>query len=443
MVRLDALQPADPATLTIAGSNTITLNDVLVGEVWIGSGQSNMDTDIGDYVKDDAPLAEAARQTYPQVRQYRSDGATGWTISSPGAPRFSAQLFYFAITLQKELGVPVGVMEGAVRGSSSSSWISDETSKADPGIQKQIADFNTDHPIDRDMKRYDADYAKWKQTVATLPPNTAKDKMPSAPWKPRAAGGGSTGDFYVKHIVPMIPYGIRGVLWDQGEGGTIFGCTQEVVMHALIAEWRKEWGQGDFPWIYVQKPSGGGCALDPANPINKGAEPFVALPAEPAQSWREGLARQEYTLMMKNPNTFMVTSLDLATGVHPKNKSGYATRDVRVALATVYGKPIEYIGPVYQSCKVEGNQLRLSFIHVGGGLTFPPGQKLQGFAIAGADKHFHWADATIDGQTIMLTSPQVSIPVAARYAWAWNVAWADLFNKDGFPAITFRTDEWN
>ena len=145
---------------------------------------------------------------------------------------------------------------------------------------------------------------------------------------------------------------------------------------------------------------------------------------------------------MRNPNTFLVVNSDLAPGVHPPNKSGYGTRDVQVALGAVYGKPVEYYGPWYQSSKVEGAKLRISFTHVGKGLTVPPGQKLQGFLIAGEDKKFRWADAAIDGQTVLLSSPDVPNPVAARYAWTWPLAWANLFNLDGLPVLGFRTDDW-
>jgi sialate O-acetylesterase len=146
--------------------------------------------------------------------------------------------------------------------------------------------------------------------------------------------------------------------------------------------------------------------------------------------------------LMNNPATFMTGATDLATGVHPANKSGYGTRDSLVALGAVYKKKVEYYGPLYQASKVDGDKLRLSFTHTGKGLTVPAGQKLQGFSIAGEDKKFYWADAAIDGDTVVLSSASVPKPVAARYAWNWDIRWANLFNKDGLPAIMFRTDAW-
>ncbi|MDD5349390.1 MAG: hypothetical protein PHQ12_04185, partial [Chthoniobacteraceae bacterium] len=203
-----------------------------------------------------------------------------------------------------------------------------------------------------------------------------------------------------------------------------------------------DWGQGEFPWLYVQKPSGGGCALDPANPVNAGALPFVPLPKDPpASDYFSGLRHEGYAVM-KNPNTFLVINSDLAPGVHPPTKSGYGTRDLQVALGAVYGKPVEYYGPMFQSVKAEGNKLRVSFTHVGKGLTVPAGQKLQGFCVAGEDKKFRWADAQIDGRTVVVSCAEVPHPVMVRYALTWPLAWANLFNAEGLPALGFHSDAW-
>jgi sialate O-acetylesterase len=240
----------------------------------------------------------------------------------------------------------------------------------------------------------------------------------------------------------MIPFGIRGVLWDQGESGTaVFGVDQYTLMGALIRGWRKEWGQGDFPFLYVQKPSGEGCAWDPEDPVTNKANKFAPLPAAvPATA--SGVYRETHVRIAQYPGTAMVISTDLGSGIHPTNKSGYGSRAARVALGMVYGRKIEYYGPVYASHKVEGNKVRVSFTHVGAGLAFKHGDKLQGFAVAGEDKVFHWADAVIDGDTVVVTSDKVAKPVAVRYAWADKHPWANLFNKDGLPAQTFRTDGW-
>ena len=197
--------------------------------------------------------------------------------------------------------------------------------------------------------------------------------------------------------------------------------------------------QGDFPWLYVQKPNGGRCALNPNDPVNLGANPFAPLPKwVPDSDYFSGLHREAYDVIAQNAATFMVITTDLATGVHPTNKSGYAARDLLVAMGAVYGKPVEYYGPKFDAVKLEGSKVRISFTHAGKGLTVPAGQALQGFCLAGADKKLHWADAVIDGQTVVVSCAEVPAPVVVQYAWTWPLAWANLFNLDGLPAIGFR-----
>jgi sialate O-acetylesterase len=461
MVKLDPLKPGGPDSLSISGSNTVKVDDVLVGEVWAGSGQSNMDTLVSMYAAKDAPLREAMNTSLPQLRLFRVASPGGWKEVTPdNVNNYPAQLFYFGMLLQKALNVPVGVMEGAQGGAPSFPFISQAGFNADPAIQALLVKWDTEYPIEVEQKSYDDNLAKWKEAItAAIAANPATstnlvthvpdltltapidrtllNKYPH-PWQPTRAVDTKAGDIFERLVRPMIPYGIRGVLWDQGEAGTgLRWVDQPTLMSALIRSWREEWGQGDFPWIYVQKPSGGGCALNPMDPVNLGAVPFAPLPPNPPGSYMSG--RDDGCSIMKFPNTFLSLTTDLAPTIHPPNKSGYATRDSRVALAVVYGQPIEYYGPIYDSFKVEGSQVRISFTHIGKGLTIPPNEKLQGFALAGDDEKWHWADAAIDGATVVLSSPDVPNPVAARY---WPFAWANLFNIDGLPASGFRTDSW-
>jgi sialate O-acetylesterase len=483
MVKLDPLDVGEAADMTIEGSSTITLTDVVVGEVWMGSGQSNMDTSVLTYVTDTMPagapgavmkpeeleaagdavsahhfrdgvLAELAQGSYPQLRLISSREKTGWKVATPAnIGQFSALLFVYGQSLQKDLKVPVGVMFGAVGATSSEQWISQEAYKADAACKEALASFSATYSFEAEQNAYEKALADWdKASAATTRPGA---KPPAAlPPKPRppfhvgdvtrdlARPNTNIGDLYELHVRPYIPYAIRGVLWDQGEGGTgIFGLDQYYLMGALIRGWRKDWGQGDFPFLYVQKPSGRGCAWDPQDPITRLASPFAALP-ERIPDPRGGLGRESYTRITEYPNTFMVTSSDLGTGTHPVNKSGYGTRAARVALGAVYGKKVEYYGPVYDSFATEGSTVRVRFTHVGQGLAFRHGEKLQGFMIAGEDKVFQWADAVIDGDTVAVSSPQVPKPAAVRYAWSNRHPWANLFNKDGLPAQAFRTDTW-
>jgi sialate O-acetylesterase len=390
-VKLTPLKAGGPHVLSIKGTNTVELKDVLVGDVWIGSGQSNMAGGVGGYAKGDEVLAELATGTYPQLRLCRGRGGV-WQESTPETnPRFSALLFSFGQRLQKNLDAPVGLILGAVGGTPSGRWLTDE----------MLA--NT--PQSREFK---------------------------------AANG---GDLYKQHILPVVPYGIRGVLWDQGESGTaIKGLDQFNTMGALIGGWRDAWGQGEFPFLYVQKPSGGGCAWDKSNPTTRMANDFVALPAAPQQAGAGGY-RAHHVRIMQHPGTAMVTARDLGSGIHPRNKSGYGHRAAQIALGFAYDHEVEFYGPVYASHEVEEDRIRIQFKHVGGGLATRYGDGLQGFAVAGKDGTYHWATAVIDGDSVVVSSKDVPQPVAVQYAWDKASPWANLFNKDGLPALIFRAGE--
>jgi sialate O-acetylesterase len=346
---------------------------------------------VGGYAKGDEVLAKLAGGTYPKLRFCRGR-AGSWQESNPQTnPRFSALLFSFGQRLQEELDVPVGLILGAVGGTPSGRWLTDE--------------MLANNPHTKEFK---------------------------------AANG---GDLYKQHILPVVPYGIRGVLWDQGESGTaIKGLDQFTTMGALIGGWRDAWGQGEFPFLYVQKPSGGGCAWDKSNPTTRMANDFAALPKEPQQG-NAGDYQAHHVRIMQHPSTAMVTARDLGSGIHPRNKSGYGHRAVRVALGFVYEHEVEIYGPIYASHKVEGDKIRIQFKHVGAGLATKHGDSLQGFAVAGKDGKYHWAKAKIDGDSVVVSSSEVPQPVSVQYAWDKNSPWANLFNKDGLPALTFRAGE--
>jgi len=445
LVKLDPLQAGGPDVLTVAGTNTLTLDDVLVGEVWVGSGQSNMAGAVAGYAKNDEVLAKmVAAAPYPKLRLLKSRGT--WQEATPEAINgFSAILFAFGQPLQKELGVPVGLMVGAVGGTPSGYWLSEEAYASDAACKEVVAKFAATNSPEAAQKKYEQDLARWEKAVADAKQaaKQAGAKAPRKPDPPQKPGEcrAKIGNLYEAHIRPFIPFAMRGVLWDQGESGTaITGVDQYTLMGALIRGWRKEWGQGDFPFIYIQKPSGGGCAWDPEDSVTKFGEKFEPLPAA-APATAEGLYIETHVRIMQYPNTGMATSTDLGPNTHPTCKSGYGARACRVALGMVYGKKVEIYGPVYASHKVEGSKVRIAFTHVGQGLAFRHGEKLQGFAVAGEDKVFQWADAAIDGNTVVVSCDKVAKPVAVRYGWGKH-PWANLFNKDGLPALTFRTDAW-
>lgn len=451
-VKLDALTAGGPDVLTIGDRK---IDDVLVGDVWIGSGQSNMDMPASAYFAGDPVLAEAAKGTYPKLRLMKKGPKDVWQEATPDTiPGFSALLFSFGFPLQKELDVPVGLMVGAVGGTPSGFWLSEDMLRSDAACTEVVKKFATSpeyaamvEKSNQAKAKFDQDQAAWqalaeaaKQEGKTPPP---APRAPKPLGKPGEADKGKIGQLFEAHIRPYVGYGIKGVLWDQGESRTsIVGVDQVTLMGALIGGWRKAWGQGDFPFLYVQKPSGGGCAFDYSQPMNRLAEKFAplpqAIPGGPGPEYSHAVFMQ----LMKYPNTHMVTSSDLGAGIHPPNKSGYGARAVQVALATAYGKGNEYLGPMYASHTIDAGKVTLKFTHAGKGLVFKNGESLQGFMIAGQDKKFVWADAKIDGATVVVSSATVAQPAAVRYAWSNTFPWANLFNQDGLPAQPFRTDSW-
>ncbi|MBN1349282.1 9-O-acetylesterase [candidate division KSB1 bacterium] len=225
-------------------------------------------------------------------------------------------------------------------------------------------------------------------------------------------------------ISPLLPYAIRGAIWYQGESNAGRAFQYRSLFPAMITDWRSHWGQGDFPFLFVQLAN------------------FGKLKSEPADdAWAELREAQLMTLSL--PNTGMALAIDIgeAFDIHPKNKQEVGRRLALNALGRVYGKNIVFSGPIYKSMKVEANTIRLTFDHIDGGLSIQNGSALKGFAIAGHDSVFHWANARIDGETVVVSHPQIAEPVAVRYGWAMNPV-CNLYNKAGLPASPFRTDDW-
>jgi sialate O-acetylesterase len=451
-VKLDALQPGGPDVLTIGDKQ---IEDVLVGDVWVGSGQSNMDMDVTNYSANDPVLAANVNASYPKLRLLKKGANDVWQESTPeNNVKFSALLFSFGLPLQKEIGVPVGLMVGAVGGTPSGYWLSDQMYRSDAACAEEVKKFAPTYKYDELLAKYQADKAKYDEDFKVWKPlaDAAKKEnkpVPPGPRAPQAVGkageanSGKIGQLFEAFIRPYVGYAIKGVLWDQGESKTnIAGVDQYTLMGALIKGWRKDWGQGDFPFLYIQKPSGGGPAWDYTNPVTEKADKFQPLPKDIPGPASADYSYELHLEIMKYPKTFLVTSLDLGSGTHPVNKSGYGVRASQVALGAVYGGKNEIYGPLYASHKIEGDKVVISYTHTGKGLAFKNGDKLQGFMIAGADKKFVWADCQIKGDTVEVSSKSVPQPEAVRYAWGNSFHWANLFNEDGWPAQPFRTDEW-
>ncbi len=450
---------AEPRELTISDAKNparaIVRKDILVGDVWVGSGQSNMAMPVQSYTAGDPQLDAHAKATYPPLRLLRMGAGQRWEEAKPDAiQKFSALMFAFGYPLQQELKVPVGLMVGAAGGTPSGFWLSEEMYRGDPACAEAVRKFAPTYQYDELLAKYNEAKAKFDRDLDAWKPlaEAAKKEGKAPPPAPRApqtigkageANYGKIGSLFEAYIRPCVGYGIRGVLWDQGESRTdIVGVDQVTLMGALIRGWRKAWGQGDFPWLYVQKPSGGGCAWEYADPLHRHADRFMPLPKGIPAPPNDSYSHETFVRLMKYPSTHMVTSSDLGGGTHPVNKSAYGARAAQVALAAVYGRKIEVLGPLYASQQIDGGKIALSFTHVGQGLAFRNGKRLQGFMIAGENKKFVWADAVIEGDKVVVSSKDVPSPVAVRYAWAATFPWANLFNQDGLPAQPFRTDRW-
>jgi sialate O-acetylesterase len=449
-VTLDPLAAAkQPATLVARGSagSTAKIEDILVGDVWFGSGQSNMaftidhcENEVKDPERRDKVLAAVVAGTHPMVRLHR--GNAGWAVSGPDVNRgFSALMLSFGVALQRELDVPVGLSVSAIGARPVTAFMSRQQFEADPACVAARERARNSPEAAASKTERDTKLAVWEEAV-----RQARAAGAAAPPKPTPAVYGELegqfGNSAVGHLQGMA---IRGVLWDQGESGSGFAWVdQHTIMGALIRGWRAELGHGDVPFLTIQKPNGGGCAWDPADPVTRYAAAFQPLPrmVPTAAIGAFHIRREQHLRLAEYPNTFLVTSTDLGEGTHPIDKSSYGSRAARVALGGVYGRPVAIYGPIYKSHVIDGGKVRVSFTHVGKGLAFRHGEELQGFALAGADRQFHWADATIEGDTVVVSSARVAEPVVVRYAWAGGFPWANLFNKDGLPAVSFRTDDW-
>lgn len=446
------LKPLDasaaPRSLVVqAGDSKVTVSNVLVGDVWVGSGQSNMAGRVGSYSKNDETLAAAAgKAPYPGLRLMQGGPKPTWSEArEQSIIQFSALHFAFGERLHRDLEVPIGLIVGAVGGTPSGYWIPPATYAKSEKCQADVAAFRKTYDRAAALRQYEAQLAAWEKRVAAAKakgekPRGRKPALPSQPGE--SSRGGKIGGLYERFIEPVVGYRIRGVLWDQGEARSgVVGVDQHTMMSELIRGWREAWGQGEFPFLFVQKPSGGGSAFSNDNPITRNGDPFAATLPEIA---RGGSGEQRFLyvrLMRDNANAWMVPASDLGSGIHPTNKWGYGNRAAEVALSQVYKTGVQAYGPTYKSHSSDGKQVVVSFSHVGQGLISAHADKLQGFAVAGKNGQWRWAEARIDGDTVVVWSDDIPNPTRVRYAWSQNRQWANLFNQDGLPALVFEAGD--
>lgn len=405
-VMLDPLPVGGPYTLTVKGENTVTFQDVLAGEVWICSGQSNMQFGVGGAVNGDLEILAA---NFPGIRlitvpnrgtqEPQKDFHGKWVLCSPRTVGgFTAVGFFFGRQLHQTLGVPVGLINDSWGGSACEAWIPRETLAADPEYK----------PLMEHWERIEKEHEKDNKAHAN-----------------EMRGNARPGNIFNGVLLPTIGYGIKGVVWYQGESNAGRAYQYRDLFPLMINTWRKLWGQGDFPFYWVQLAD------------------FMAEKAEPAESgWAE--LREAQTMTLKLPNTGQAVIIDVGEGkdIHPQNKRDVAMRLARWALAKDYGVKVPYQSPTYKAMKKEGNKIVLTFDHVDGGFRPFDVNEPRGFAIAGADRKFHNARAKILGRDkVEVWSDKVSDPAAVRYAWADNPV-CNLYDAVGLPVTPFRTDDW-
>lgn len=439
LVRLDPLKTdAGPKTLTVSDGGTgpaIVISDILVGEVWLGAGQSNMAMHVSA-ARDFETEKTAA--IFPGVRMYKedsdvaetaqADGRGSWVVCAPDTVgKFSATLFFFGREIYLALGVPVGLINSSEGGTPIESWISPEAQRGSRELAPFLASLeeaSATDPGEEVMEKYERALAGWeaaskKARAENKPAPPRKPQDPVALQK-RKARRAVIGGWFNGRISPLIPYAIRGVVWYQGEANTkgTKPLFYQYQLPLLVNDWRRRWGY-DFPFAWAQLPNCEAAGKDWA-PIREAELKTLAL-----------------------PKTGMSINIDIGEpkNIHPKNKQEVGRRLSLWALGTVYGQKVASTsGPLPTGHEIQGGDVALSFSHADGGLVAKDGE-LIGFVIAGADKQWKPAKARIEGGRVLVSSPDVKQPAAVRYAWE-NCPACNLYNGAGLPASPFRTDDW-
>ena len=569
IAKLPAMEYGGPYTLSLKGKNTVELTNVMIGEVWVCSGQSNMEFKVIQAKNSSDEIAEA---NYPNIRLFTvekkisktplADLEKGeWTVCSPQTvPNFSAVGYFFGRKLNQDLNVAIGLINDSWGGTTAETWTSSETIKDDPDFKAKFNELQKydfaqrevmikekvkallggtfsakDNGLELGYEKANFDDNSWntinspgywekqgyagldgiawmrktfqltkEQAASEVLVSIAKIDDADVCWvngqevghsgfvgderrykvpasvlhegtnvialkvtDDRGDGGiwGNTEDLCVKTrnanislvgpwkfkftevtnfnvdvnpndyptllfngmINPIVPYGIRGAIWYQGEANADRAKQYQRIFPNLITDWRNHWKEGDFSFYWVQLAN------------------YMKPTDQPSEStWAE--LREAQTLTLKLPNTGMASAIDIGEGkdIHPKNKQDVGKRLALNALKTTYGKDIVYTGPTYQSMKVDGAKVTVTFNNTGSGLkVISKYGYINGFTIAGADHKFHWAKATlVNNNTIVISSDEVSSPVAIRYGWADNPDDLNLFNSENLPANPFRTDSW-
>ena len=428
-------QPANatPANLVIKGHNTLTLANIVVGEVWLASGQSNMGWPLKDTY--DAAIDMPASAHFPLIRHIQiakkvadaplATASGAWQVAGPATTGdFTAVGYYFARDLHGLLNVPIGLIHSSWGGTRIEAWMDPSALKSNPAfapVTDAWAQVLADYPGKK--ARYDTELAAWKeaQAAAKAVNQPFAQTPPELPWGgiPGPGHRATPAGLNNGMIAPLVPYALRGAIWYQGESNDGNASEYHALFSALITGWRAQFGQGDFPFYWVQLAS-------------------FASPTD--TNWAFLREAQTQTLVL--PSTGQAVTIDIgnARDIHPRNKKDVGRRLARLALARTYGRQIADSGPVFANAAREGAGFRITFTETHGGLLAPQ-NTLGGFELAGEDKVFRPAEAKIENNTVLVTSAEIPEPVAVRYAWR-SAPLAGLFNGEGLPAVPFRSDTW-
>ena len=422
-VYLPPEEAGGPFDLTVKGSNTIRVQDVVVGDVWVASGQSNMEFPVRSALNSAGEIASA---NHPEIRLLHVKNKVGlyplddvvsepWMSCGPEkVGEFSAVAYFFGRHLQEKLGVPIGLIETSWGGTPAEAWTSQRALSADASLMPVYAEWAR---INDDTARHQLQRAKeldrWRAAVERA--KAEGKEPPEFPWEPNIDNSWMPSGLYNAMIAPLTAFPIRGVIWYQGESNA---SAERAPLYAhlfgtMIQDWRRAWGQGDFPFLFVQLAN------------------FKATNAR----WPELRESQRQTLALEN--TGMAVTIDIGTpdDIHPKNKQDVGLRLALAARAVAYREKIEYSGPMFRQVTTEGSGMRIWFDHTGSGLV-TKGGKLLGFEIAGKDGKFVPADAIVDGTTVVVSSGSVARAAQVRYGWKDDPR-CNLYNVEGLPASPF------
>ena len=416
-----------PYQIIVSGSNKIVLDDVLIGDVWFASGQSNMEFPLKGWPG--APLKDSAQEIahagQPQIRllhipQKAADfplfnSAASWTVCSPEtAANFSAVAYFFGRELAARERVPIGLIDATWGGTVAEAWTSLEAISADAGLMPVFATRAHMMETQGEMTAILAKERREDQAAKQAGQPAPKHTWHPAPesWAPAALFNGM--------VAPVTPYTIKGVIWYQGESNSklAFAPMYAKLFPALIADWRARWREGNFPFLFVQ---------------------ISSFTSDPTEAW--AIIREAQRRSLSVENTAMAVTIDIGDpdNVHPPDKQTVGARLALAARALAYGESVEYSGPLFRQAAPEADGIRIWFDHAARGLV-AKGGALQGFEIAGDDGRFATATARIDGETIVVSNPQVTDPKHVRYGWA-NAPVVNLFNSEGLPASPFTSED--